>query len=233
MRVLLTCFLLAAAAIPAHAQYTGTLSGRQVGILYAAHADDLMSQMIQQPGWTAMRASVEAHAKRQAGSAPAPAPGKAAYKLPITATDFKPAGERRVPEQLAEGASSPRDRQDLAATGKQILRSIEDTPGFRQNNLAAALSLLVGVSVQVLSGTEISEEETDALTYGLNDQIGALPAFQSMSAGKRTQAYDTFVVIGGYIAGIFQEGVRTGNRAMQEQARAMARDALSRLGVRA
>ena len=235
MRVFLA-ILLAAFATCAHAQYYNSLAGRQFNNMYAANADFLMSQMIQQSGWAAMRASVEAAANKKAGAAQpqaAPMQKKAAYKLPIAASDFKPTGPRRVPELLAEGATSPKDRQDLIVAGRQIQQGIEGTPGFRKNNVAAAMTVLLGVSIQVLNGQELSDDESDALMYGLNDELAALESFKSMPADKRTQAYDTFVIIGGFIAGIFQAGMETRNAALQEQARSMARDALAKFGVEA
>ena len=93
--------------------------------------------------------------------------------------------------------------------------------------------MLVGVSVQVLKGVEFSDAQSEELMRGLNDQVAALDGFKSLPAEARTQMYDAFVVIGGFIAGIAQAGAETGNRELQEQARAMARDALAKFGVKA
>ena len=237
---LLATFVLVLGIGTAHAQYYNSLSGRQFNNMYAANADRIMSQMVQQSGYQAMRASIEASARKQAG-APAPAPAapraaaaaKPAWKHPITASDFAPAGPRRVPEQLAENAANPKDRQDLVKAGRDLQKAIEGTPGFRKNNLAAAMTVLVGVSIQVLNGVEFSDAESQDIMRGLNDQIAATGAFKAMGAAERTQIYDAFVVIGGFIAGIAQAGAETNNRELQEQARAMARDALAKFGVKA
>ncbi len=232
-----TCAL-ALAAVPATAQYLNTMTGRQFGNMYAANADFLMSQMIQQAGWNAMRLSLEQNMRRQqqaAGRAapPAPAaPAKAAYRLPITATDFVPAGRRDVPEQLAAGATTPKDRQDLVKAGRDIQRAIEATPGFRPNNVAAGMAVLLGVSLQVARGVEIPDDQSEALMRGLNDVLGELPAFRSLPADKRTRAYDTFVVVGGFIAAIAQQAAQTGDAQMAAQAKAMARDALAQFGMK-
>lgn len=240
LRRMFFVWVLVLAPLPALAQYYNSLSGRQFGNMYAANADRLMSQMVQQSGYAAMRASIEAAAKKQGGPGAAQAtptvPSKAAkvvWKHPIAATDFTPTGPRRVPEQLAEGAADPKDRGDLVMAGREIQKAIEASPGFRRNNLAAAMTVLVGVSIQVLKGIELSDAESQELMRGFNDELAALDAFRSMPAAQRTQMYDTLVVIGGFIAGIAHAGAETNDRSLQEQARAMARDALAKFGAKA
>ena len=239
MRFLLAC-ILATLCATANAQYYNSLTGRQFGNMYAANADRIMTQMVQQSGYAAMRASIEAASKKQAGggggTAAAQAPAalaNAAYKFPITASDFKPAGPRRAPEQLAESATNPKDRQDIAKAGRDMHRAIEGMADFRKNNVAAAMALLVGVSVQVLKGVELTNAQSVELMHGLNDQLASLDGFKALSAEDRTRMYDAFIVIGGFIAGIAQAGAETRNRELQEQARAMSRDALARFGVKA
>lgn len=239
MRHLLAC-ILATACAAANAQYYNSLTGRQFGNMYAANADYIMTQMIQQSGYQAMRNSIEAAARKQGGGAApaaaqkaAPTPAPAQYRFPITASDFKPAGPRRAPEQLAEAAASPKDKADIVKAGREIHKAIEATPGFRRNNVAAAMAVLVGVSVQVAKGIELSDAQSQELMLGLNDQVAGLEEFSKLSAQDRTRMYDAFVVIGGFIAGIAQAGAETNNRELQEQARAMARDALGRFGVKA
>ena len=239
MRAFVFAFLLAVSGLAA-AQYYNSLSGRQFNNMYAANADRLMSQMIQQSGYQAMRNSIEASVRQKAAAGAVPqapasnAPGLSrSAKHPITASDFRPAGPRRVPEQLAEHATNARDRADIVKAGRQIHAAIEATPGFRKNNVAAAMTVLLGVSVQVLKGVEFSDAESQSLMRGLNEELAAMESFRALSAEQRTQVYDAFVVTGGFIAGIAQAGAETGNGALQEQARAMARDALARFGVKA
>ena len=229
-----------AASLCAHAQtgYINTLNGRQFNNMYAANADFLMSQMVQQAGWNVMRLSMEQQIKRkqaeQAGQraapAPAKAPAKAAYKHPLSATDFKPAGARKVPEQLAQAVGDAKERQQMVETGRGILAEIEKTPGFRRNNVAAAMTVLLGVSLQVVKGVELTDAETDELMRGVNDVLAGLPTFTSMAADKRTQVYDTMVIVGGLIAGIAQNAAESKDREMQALAQQMARDALAQFG---
>lgn len=225
-------------ATPASAQYYNTLNGRQFSNMYAANADFLMSQMIQQSGWAAMRAAVQATANRQQAAATAGAakkvvaPKAPAYAKPITATDFKPAGVRNVPEQLSAAVADPKDRAGLVKAGREIIKTIEATPGFRKNNLAAAMAVLLGVSVQVRHGADISDAESEAFMRGLNDVLASTPAFATLGAEQRTRTYDTFIVVGGLIAGIAQVGIETGNADLVRQAKDMAGDALAQFGIK-
>ena len=234
--------LLALAATTAAAQtgYINTMNGRQFNNMYAANADFLMSQMIQQGQWNVMRLTMEQQVAKQraaqqaAQKAPPPAPAakKASYKYPITASDFKPAGPRTVPQQLGAAVANPKDRADFEKACRDIQKTIEATPGFRKNNLAAAMTVLLGVSLQVVNGIEIPDDASEELMRGLNDQVAALPALASFPAEKRTQFYDTMVIVGGLIAGIAQNAAETGNGEMATLAKQMARDALAQFGVK-
>lgn len=236
---------LVALALPASAQYMNTMNGRQFSNMHAANADFLMSQMIQQGQWNIMRMSMDQAIEKQRraqglapapaqGRAPAPkaAPAKVAYKYPLTATDFKPAGARNVPQQLSAAVGNAADRRQFEAACRDILATIEKTPGFRKNNLAAAMTVLLGVSLQVVKQIEIPDAESQEFMRGLNDQLAPLSAFSGMTAEKRTQVYDTMVIVGGLIAGIAQNAAETQNREMAALAQQMAKDALAQFGVK-
>ena len=233
-------FLAALAVLPAAAQYTNTLNGRQFNNMYAANADFLMSQMIQQGQWNVMRLAMEQQvakqrAAQQAGrkAAPAaPAAKSVTYKYPLSATDFKPAGARNVPQQLGAAVGNPKDRADFEKACREILQAIEATPGFRKNNVAAAMTVLLGVSLQVVNRGEIPGDASQELMRGLNDQVAALPVFAGLPAERRTQFYDTMVIVGGLIAGIAQSAAESNNRELAALAQQMAKDALAQFGVK-
>lgn len=225
------CILLA--PLQGWAQYYNSLTGRQFGNMYAANADRIMSQMIQQSGYQAMRNSIEAQARGQA--APAPTPAAAASGAPratLAASDFKPAGRRDVPEQLAQGVADATERGQVAAAARDIHKAIEAAPGFRRNNVAAAMTVVVGVSVQVVSGREIADADSQPMMLAFNDELAASEAFRGLNAQRRTRMYDTFVILGGFIAGIAQAGQETNDEKLKAQARQMARDALLQFGVK-
>ncbi len=234
-RHLLTLAVLAASiGAPASAQYNGG-NGMTFSTLYGANANMIANQMVRDAGMQAMRASILANAARGTGdrvSVPSKAPievAKSAPQRPITATDFRPAGRRDVPEQLAASAA-PGDREPIVSACRKVQAALESDPGFRRNNLAYALGALLGISLQVAHGVTLSEAEGDALLQSINDALVAAPEFQRMAPEARTRLYDTALITGGLMAGIAQQGQATGNAAMRDQALAMARDALATFG---
>lgn len=139
--------------------------------------------------------------------------------------------KRQVPEQLAASSTNAAERKQLIAACRQIQVEIEKAPGFRKNNFANGLALLLGVSLQALTGTEIGEADTDALVRDLNDQIAASDGYRRLSAEQRTLAYDTFVILGGLIAGIAQDAADRNDAQLAQQARDLARQVLASLGI--
>ncbi|MFO1317564.1 MAG: DUF6683 family protein [Burkholderiales bacterium] len=218
------------AAAPAHAQFTNSLTGRQFGTVYGANADFIMSQMIRNAGWQAMRASIQ---RSTGGStrAPAAAPPRAAAAAPLSASDFRPAGPRNVPEQFAALGGSPEDRAQILKACRDLQRAIEAEPGFRPNNVASAMALVIVVGVKVGYGVDLTDRQSDEVLRGVNDALAALPAFGELTPAERTRLYDTFVITGALIAGIAQAAVDAGDAGLQAQARAMARDVLAAFGL--
>lgn len=224
----LACLALALSA--AQAQYTNSMTGQRFGNMWSANADYMTSRMIQQNQMRSLQQSVQAQVRGQ--PAP-PAARAAAFRLPLTMTDFKPAGPRNAPEQLAAGAANAKDRQQLIDAGRGIHRSIEVVPGFRKNNLASAMTVILGVSLQVAYGIEVDDARSQAIMRQLNDSLGEMPEYKALTAQQRTQMYDAFIVIGGFIAGIARQGAESGNAELADQARAMALDSLARFGIKA
>lgn len=182
-----------------------------------------------------MKEAASASARRTLPAAAVAAPvASAAPPLspyrPLSATDFKPAGLRNVAEEFAAQVRDPLQRAELIQLCRQILSTIEATPGFRKNNLASAATVLFGVSQQVVSGQEFDEAQSEALMQLINDDLVGSGAVAGWSRAQRTRAYDAMVITGGLIAGIAQNGAETGNKEQVEQARRMAREALSNFG---
>ncbi len=228
MRALL--LTLVAASSVAQAQYTNTLTGRQFSNMYAANADFLMTQMIQNANFQSMMAS--SARKKAAPVAPATTPPPPTYRFPLSATDFKPAGPRTVPEQLAASAPKPEDRAQLLALCRTIQQAIEAQPDVRKNNLATAMTVLLGASIQVVADRDLSDAESDALLRTVNDTLAATPALKTMSAQKRTAAYDAFLVTGGLIAGIAQNAKESGDATQLALAQDMAISTLVQFGFK-
>ena len=146
MRALTLCLVLVTTA--AQAQYTNSMTGQRFDNMWSANADYVTSRMIQN---NMFRSTVTAAAQPQ--RAPAPKAAPAAWKFQLSATDFVPTGPRTIPEQLAESAPKA-DRPQLVEACRGILGAMEAEPTLRKNNLATAMAVHLGISVQVVSGGE-------------------------------------------------------------------------------
>jgi len=228
----------AALAMSAQAQYTNYMRpGVTFNNIYAAQADITLSNMIRQQQMNSyvngVKASMAATQGRRAAAAPpvaasAPSP---APRQPITATDFRPAGTRNAPERISAAVADPAGRAQMVKACREILATVEATPGFRKNNVAAAITLVTALSIQVLTGREFDDAQAQGLLQLVNDEIVASGRLKSVPAEKQTRLYDALVISGGLMAGIAHNAAQSNDREMMEVARAMARDALASLGV--
>ena len=174
------------------------------------------------------QAAVSARAKAPAKAATDPAAAPAA---PFTATDFKPTGARDAPRRLAAQVKDPALRPQIESMARQILAAIEQQPAFRKNNLAYALTVFLGGSLQVLSGQEFDDAQSQALAQWINNEMVAAGAVAGLNAAQRTQLYDVLMLQGGLIIGFAQAGSDSGNAEQVQTAKTMARDALATFGI--
>ena len=224
MRWLALARTLVAAA--AHAQYTNTLTGLNYSNPYAANAAFFQQQMQQNAYFqTRIRAVTTPTPTPQAAAPVKVAPP--AFKHALTATDFTPAGKRTMPEQFAKNAKTAGERAQVIQLCRAIQSGIEAQPGVRKHNLSTAVTVLLGISLQVSTGREFSDAESEGLQLIINDALAELPGFKAMSNEKRTAAYDAFLITGGLIAGMAQNATETGDAAQLALAKDMAKQALT------
>jgi hypothetical protein len=167
--------------------------------------------------------------KRKSGPPAAVVDGPA--HAPLAATDFTPAGERNVAQQLA-GAVAAKDRAQVQALVEGLVPAIESAPGFRKNNLAAAMTVALGAALQVALEQEMSDESSVALMQALNDVIANDASIAKLTNEQRTQAYDAFLVTGGLMAGILGNAKETKDASLMPIARELSLATLKQFGVR-
>lgn len=238
MRFLAPLLLAFGLCAPAQAQYMNHLRpGVNFTNAYAANADIILSSMQKRSQMIAyvnsIRASQAATAGRPAAPAPAPAAKASppAPRQPITATDFKPAGKRDTAEQMAAAVADPAGRAQMVQAFREIQPMIEGMPGFRRNNIASALTILVVGGLQVLTGQELTEQQAQGLMLLINDEVVATGGLDRLSAEKRTRFYDALVLTSGLMLGIASNAAESGDREQAEIARKMARDGLASVGI--
>jgi hypothetical protein len=179
-------------------------------------------------------AAADKAVQRNANAAPPPKPSTqagVAPAVPFSATDFVPTGRRDAPQRLAAQLKDPATRQQVTTMARDIVAAIEQQPGFRKHNLAYALMVFLGGSLQVLSGREIGDEQSHALAQWINNEMAAAGAVAQLGPRERTQLYDVLLLQGGLTIGIAQAGADTGNAETVQIAKTMARDALASFGI--
>lgn len=185
----------------AQAQYFNTMTGQSFGNVYAANADFMMSQAIQRAAMQSMLA--RKRGAQPAAVAPTAAPVKKA--APLSATDFKPAGPRKVPEQLAADLPEA-DRAAAVKAFREILAVVQAEPSLRKNNLATSLAVMLGSAIEASSGRTMSDEEAKSFISEVNELLVADGGFKKAKPKDLTAASDTFLLTGALIAGLTEAG---------------------------
>src|SRR5215475_12152392 len=128
-------------------------------------------------------------------------------QYPITATDFRPVFPRMAPDLVANAKPglTREQKEAVKALGNQYLTMFESQA--RKNNVANAMTFLVGVSLLVNTGKELSERESDQMILAFNNALAATPAFLTMPLRDKQILYEEAVVIGGLIAFTYQQGI--------------------------
>jgi hypothetical protein len=235
MKHLLLTLSLTLMATQVQAQYLNPGSSSYPNMAAFA-ADQTLSRMMFTSRHQIQRLVMDAHAKQQLGQPAARATPRATappHALPITATDIRPSGARNVPEQLAASIPNPKDRAPFIQMCRNLRKGIEAEPSVRKHNLAMALTLLLGSSIQVVANRELSDAETEELMRTINDSLGAAEGYRTMSAERRTAAYDTCLITGGLIAALAHNGKESGDTAQSTLARELATQTLQTFGLSA
>ena len=143
------------------------------------------------------------------------------YKYDLSKTDFAFKGQPSQQKNCAAMVQKPSDQKQMADACLQLFNAAQSVPDLRKNNLATALTLLIGISLQLQTGAELGETETEALQRGLNDLL----VDSGVMKGKQSDIqalYETSVMTGALIAAIAQSGADDGNAEMTNTAKTLA-----------
>ena len=210
-----------AAPQPAAAQYTNPYTFRQWNNPMSNYLDVALQQRMQQRNLH--ERIIEGQRTSDSNAAPA------APRSPISATDFRATGTRLLPATLA--ATTPdmtaEQRDQLRELYLQVLTAFEEQA--RKNNVAYALTFLIGASMLVVNQRELSDVETEQLARELNDVLASSPEFRSSSPRQKQSLYEAAVITGGMVAVIYQIGVDQGNDELKGQAQELAQGMITQL----
>jgi hypothetical protein len=151
---------------------------------------------------------------------------------PITATDFRPAGGRIVPDEISRSSQgTAEEKQLLRILSEQSLDTLEKEG--RKNNVANAFALLTSVSMQIILSRDLTDAEEKQLISGFNTSLASSPQFAAMPARDKQVMYETAAIAGGMMAFLHAQGKLHGDAKMQSDARMMAKAVLiSLFGIR-
>jgi hypothetical protein len=156
--------------------------------------------------------------------APANVASVPARSVPITATDFRPAGGRIMPDEIARLSQSTEDKELLRTLSNQFIDALEREG--RKNNMANSFAFLTSISMQIVIGRDLTDAEEQQLISGFNTSLAYSPQFTSMTARDKQVLYETAIIAGGMIAFLHEQGKQHNDAKMQSDARTMAKAVL-------
>jgi len=203
-----------------------------------AHADMVWSDAYKNPmsDWGAymydqnvkrhLRESVPSTSQPASPSAPTQAAMPATPPPPrvsITATDFvRSANGQDLVAQLVTSTNLPADQGAQLATGLNTMINQFKGAG-RKDNVATAMTLLIGLSYGVLEKPGFDLSKVDDLIPAVNDALAASPQFASLGAAQRQQMYDSLLLSAAVIGVVNQKDKQAG--------KTLASQALNQLGI--
>lgn len=138
-------------------------------------------------------------------SSAAPA-APAVPSAPISATDFvrSPNGKDVVAAFIGATNLSPADGQTLANGLRSTMAQLGGAG--RKDNVATAMTLLIGLSYGVLEKPGFDANKADDMIPIVNNALAASPQFTSLSAVDRQNMYDSLLLSTAVIAMLHQSG---------------------------
>lgn len=203
------------------------------------HADMIWHSAYQNPmsNWSAYMydQNVKRHLRNRAsqgtgtGTASAVAPANTATaasappKAPITATDFArdPNGKDVVAQFIAATQLPPADGTKLATALRATMTQLGSE--LRKDNVANAMTLLIGLCYTVLEKPGFDPSRADDLIPAVNDALAASPQFKALAAVDRQNMYDSMLLSTAIIAIVHQGD--------KQASKNIARQSLQQLGL--
>ena len=93
--------------------------------------------------------------------------------------------------------------------------------------MANGFGFLSSVSIEVVTGRELSEFEEQQVIAGFNNMLASNPQFALMSARDKQIATEASVISGGFIAFLHVQGKQSRDAKMQADARQLATAAIA------
>jgi hypothetical protein len=168
-------------------------------------------------------------------------PGVSPLLLPLSASSFRTVSGPVMPKRLAAGVkeldSARREALESALlrllTGYERLLDQQDQP-LLKNNLAGAFNYLFMSAYYALSnGQELSSEQQRFMLRQINAAIAMGLKDRRLSDREKQELYESAVLSGSLILGLYNEGRDKGQPDLQKEARELAKELLEQMmGIR-
>jgi hypothetical protein len=147
-------------------------------------------------------------------------------QYPITTTDFSPFPNRIVPDLIVNEIPNltAEQRETLRTAYHQTLTFYEAKT--RKNNLAHSFALIVGLSMQVVSGKPLVENEMTLLINYYNSTLANIPQFKNLSGRDKQILHESLILNAATIGALYTQGVQQHNPVQQLEAIGMAKSVL-------
>lgn len=157
--------------------------------------------------------------------------------LPLAVSSFRTVGNPVVPRRIAAGVPGleGEHRQRLEAALLELLKDYEhlldeNDEQRSKNNLAGAFNFLFLSSYRVLkNGEELSEEQRESMLEQINASIAMRLKERRLSDREKQELYESVVLSGSIIRGLYNEGRDKGRAEQLKSARELARALLEQL----
>ncbi|OJH35496.1 hypothetical protein BON30_38875 [Cystobacter ferrugineus] len=158
-------------------------------------------------------------------------------ELPLSVSSFRTVGNPIMPKRVAEAVPDldKEARRQLEASLMLLLRQYEQQldrdDDFRlKNNLAGAFNFLFGAAYSVFKdGRVLSPAQQGSMLRQINAGFALRLKEQRLSDREKQELYESAVLSGSIILGLYSEGRDTRQPALQRTARELARELLTRL----
>ncbi|WPB79244.1 DUF6683 family protein [Archangium violaceum] len=157
--------------------------------------------------------------------------------LPLSVSSFRTVTGPVMPKRLTESVKSlgPEERQGLEGALTQLLKSYEQTleqqdETLLKNNLAGAFSSFFASSFYVLkNGQELTSVQRQSMLQQINAAIGMGLKDRRMSDRDKQELYESVVLSGHIILGLYNEGRDKGRPELMRESRELAKELLDEM----
>lgn len=155
-------------------------------------------------------------------------------RVPLGQTSFKPVAKSVMPDELTknlEGASAE-DIANAKQLFNELLKSydellVSNKETRLKNNVAGAAAFALLTSRYVLTGSELSEKQSEALLQDINALLASADKFKNLPARERQRMFETFAIMGGLVMMYHHEGTQEGDKEKIAQGKDLAKSIFS------